>query len=255
MKQCIWCNKTESLTTFKTKAHIFPDSVGGKKICTNVCDDCNWKFGQKQNFQPSVDIAVKEIFNLTKHLLQTNKNNSHQKTYRFKSEYFNFNPTKRTLSFKQKYKLKQGFQSNFARSFRRGIYKIFLEERERVFSDGNSEQFNFIREFARYNLGDIPLYYLKPINPIIFLDDNQFKNPQLNFNEFHEELHKSYRLYTFNYGGYYYILHTNNLMKEIHIINYYNNIIKNETYPMAKSELIQINKMEDLDFRYKLFTN
>src|SRR5690606_38274853 len=127
---------------------------------------------------------------------------------RFKSEYFNLNIEKRRITIKPRYKFKPQFQANFARSFGRGIYKIYLEERERIFGDAKSEEFNFIREFSRYNLNDIPLYYLKPKVPIIFVDKNQFVNPEMKFTEYHHKLHNNFRLYEFYYGGYNYLLHT-----------------------------------------------
>lgn len=254
MKHCIWCNRTELITTFNTKAHIFPESLGGKNLCFNVCDDCNWKFGQKQQFQPSVDIALKEIFNLKKYLLQDSDWINRKNKSRFKSEYFNLNIDKRKITIKPSYKFKSEFQANFARSFRRGIYKIYLEERERIFGDGKSEEFNFIREFSRYNLNDIPLYYLKPKVPIILVDKNQFVNPEMKFTKYNKKLHEEFRLFHFYYGGYDYILHTNNFMKEIHINKYLNSVIKNDPKYQKLSNLIQINTMEDLDFRFEFFS-
>ena len=205
MKQCIWCNKTEFHTKFNTKAHIFPNSLGGKNICINVCDDCNWKFGQKQQFHPSVDIAIKEIFNLKKNLLRNPDKIKYKNKTRFKSEYFNLDLDKRKITIKQRYKFKSKFQADFARSFRRGVYKIYLEERERIFGDAKSNEYNFIREFSRYNLNDIPLYYLKPKVPMILVDDSQFVSPEMRFTEYHKDMHEKYRLYEFNYGGYSYI--------------------------------------------------
>ncbi|MDV3635141.1 hypothetical protein CMU84_08245 [Elizabethkingia anophelis] len=251
MKKCIWCNRYNSHTSFKTVAHTFPQSLGGKYICVNVCDKCNFAFGNKQSFQPSVDLAIKEIFNLSRFLISDKKNISSYK--RFSSEYFKINPEQRKITIKMKYKLQSKFQENFARSFKRGIYKIFLEERERICGDSHSEEFNFIREFSRYNLNDIPLYYLKPENPIIFIDQEQFDNPKLNFLEPHNELHKGYRLYEFYYGGYTYILHTNAFMEEYHINKYENEVVLKNKNSMSLSSLVQISKMEDLDFRYHLF--
>lgn len=108
MKQCIWCNRKEHDTSFKTLAHTFPQSIGGKKICKNVCDECNFAFGRKQQFQPSVDIAVKEIFNISKNIISTNTK-QFQKN-RFKSEYFKIDIEKRKITLKPKYKLKSNFQ-------------------------------------------------------------------------------------------------------------------------------------------------
>lgn len=251
MKQCIWCNRKEHDTSFKTLAHTFPQSIGGKKICKNVCDECNFAFGRKQQFQPSVDIAVKEIFNISKNIISTNPK-QFQKN-RFKSEYFKIDIEKRKITLKPKYKLKSNFQETFARSFRRGIYKIFLEERERIIGDALSDEFNFIREFSRYNLNDIPLYYLKPVIPLIFTNEEHLNNPELQFSTHNMNLHEEYRLFDFYYAGYSYLLHTNNFMKDFHIYNYNINVINKETNSMKLSKIVAINRMEDLDFRYQLF--
>lgn len=251
MKKCIWCNRNEELAAFKTIAHTFPQSLGGKNICLNVCDDCNFAFGRKQSFQPSVDLAIKEIFNLSRFLISDKKNIRSYK--RFSSEYFKVNPELRKIGVKMKYKFQSKFQENFARSFKRGIYKIFLEERERICGDSHSEEFNFIREFSRYNLNDIPLYYLKPLQPIILIDQENLDNPKLYFMKSHIELHEKYRLYEFYYGGYTYLLHTNAFMQDFHINNYMNEIILKNNNSISSSILIKINKMEDLDFRFSFF--
>lgn len=251
MKICIWCSRKDRDVNFNTLAHTFPQSLGGKNICINVCDDCNFAFGRKQSFQPSVDLAIKEIFNLSRFLISDNKNISSYK--RFSSEYFKLNLQKRQISIKIKYKIQSKFQENFARSFKRGIYKIFLEERERICGDSHSEEFNFIREFSRYNLNDIPLYYLKPRYPIILIDQEQFDNPKLHFMESHFKLHREYRLYEFYYGGYTYLLHTNAFMQNLHINKYNVEVVLKNKNNMNLSTLVQIHKMEDLDFRYNLF--
>ena len=36
---------------------------------------------------------------------------------------------------------------------------MYLEEVERQFGDGHNPKYDFIREFARFNLGECPLYY------------------------------------------------------------------------------------------------
>ncbi len=64
---------------------------------------------------------------------------------------------------------------------------MFLEERERQFNDGHDSRFDFIREFARYNIGEYPVFYFERMgvilmskewtrHPSIFFDkDYQFK--------------------------------------------------------------------------------
>ncbi|OYU78844.1 MAG: hypothetical protein CFE23_16690 [Flavobacterium sp. BFFFF1] len=148
MKKCIWCSKTELDTTFRKAAHTFPQSLGGKNTCDNVCDSCNHFFGNKTEKMPSVEIALKEVLNLSKYLLLANAGKIKS---RFKSEYFDFNIKTMKVKFKMKYQLRENFQSNFARLFRRGIYKVFLEERERLRKDAHDSRYDFIREFARYD--------------------------------------------------------------------------------------------------------
>jgi HNH endonuclease len=65
-KTCIWCKKNETEVTFLRAAHIFPKSLGGERICKNVCDVCNSYFGSKQSQSPSVEIALKEPLNISK---------------------------------------------------------------------------------------------------------------------------------------------------------------------------------------------
>ena len=43
--KCIWCDKSKPEVTFKTEPHIIPESLGGKEIGTDVCDQCNSYFG------------------------------------------------------------------------------------------------------------------------------------------------------------------------------------------------------------------
>ena len=66
MKKCIWCTRKESETTFKKLAHTIPQSLGGKMICENVCDDCNHYFGNISDKLPSIEETFKETFNITR---------------------------------------------------------------------------------------------------------------------------------------------------------------------------------------------
>jgi len=69
MKKCIWCSKTEEQSTFNKRAHTFPQSLGGKNICENVCDSCNEYFGNTQYNSPAVEVILKEILNISKFLI------------------------------------------------------------------------------------------------------------------------------------------------------------------------------------------
>lgn len=89
MRVCIWCLENESSKTFDKIAHTFPKSLGGTKTCSNVCDSCNHFFGSKKDKFPSIEIALKEILQVSKFYL--NLSIKKKNTIRYKSEYFNLN--------------------------------------------------------------------------------------------------------------------------------------------------------------------
>ncbi|MEK6152078.1 HNH endonuclease [Flavobacteriaceae bacterium 3-367] len=162
-RQCIWCSRKVPEVEFKKKAHTIPKSLGGKNICLNVCDGCNSYFGNVNDKLPSIETTLKESFNISRlmYLYSDNEVGRNKALARFKSIFFTVNLKKRKIMIKPGYRLKQDFQVNLARQLKRGIFKVFLEERERQFGDAHNSKFDFIREFSRYNLGDYPVYYYK----------------------------------------------------------------------------------------------
>lgn len=56
---------------------------------------------------------------------------------------------------------------------------MYLEELERQLGKAHSDQYNFIREFARYDLDDLPLFYFNRSWGILAATDDTFKNPSL----------------------------------------------------------------------------
>lgn len=251
MKKCIWCSRTENHVPFYNDAHTFPQSLGGKNICENVCDLCNKYFGDKENKLPAVEIALKEVLNLSKYLLLDQT--SDKIKGRFKSEYFDFNPKLRTLKFKMKYSLKKNFQSEFARRFRRGIYKVFLEERERLMKDAHDSRFDFIRTFARYNLSDYPIFYLKPKFPILLYSKPDIINPEIRFTNYTEQIDKEYRFFYYQILGHHIVIPTTSILLNERLKIYKEFLFKDDS-PFGK-ELIEIKYIEDLDFRFSFMAN
>lgn len=183
MKKCIWCNRTELNTSFKTLAHTIPQSLGGVAICKNVCDECNHYFGRTQNQLPSIETVLKETFILSRYrfLNGSNEIGKNKIMPKFSSQYFNINTKNNKLDVKLSYQLKKGFQENVCRLLKRGLYKIFLEENERENLNSHNDNYNFIREFARYNLGDYPVFYFERNAGIFISSDNFFRNPHMMF--------------------------------------------------------------------------
>lgn len=246
MRKCIWCSKDENNVSFLKLAHTFPQSLGGKNICDNVCDICNKYFGDKERTYPAVEIALKEVLNLSRYLL-VDKTNEKLKG-RFKSEYFDYRPKSGTLKFKMKYQLRENFQLEFARRFRRGVYKVFLEERERQKKDAHDPRFDFIRAFARYDFNDYPVFYLKPKFKILLFAMPDLINPQIRFTDYSEEIDKEYRFYSYGFLGHNLVLPTTNVLLNDRLKIYKDFLIKDDS-PLGK-ELIEINYIENLDFRF-----
>lgn len=185
MKHCIWCKKTEVVTTFNTKAHTIPQSLGGKFICENVCDECNNIFGSYYFTRPPVELAIKEAFHITRARFldiegEVGKNKILSRVNT--SQYFNIDLQKHIVKPKGRFKLRRGFLQNLGRQLRKGIFKIFLEETERVNGNGHDERFDFIREFARRDIGDYPVFYFYR-KFAIFTNKNLLSEPQLYFTD------------------------------------------------------------------------
>jgi hypothetical protein len=180
MKTCIWCRHTEPRKSFNRKAHTIPQSLGGKHICENICDECNLFFGTHQNKNPSIETILKETFNITRARLLDKEDIGKNKTLtKFSSIYFNVNFKKHSIDIKPAYQLHRGFQDRICRQMKKGIYKIFLEETERQYGNALDPKYDFIREFARYNFGDYPLLYfdrslgvIATVKEWLLLDEN-----------------------------------------------------------------------------------
>ncbi|MEQ9231823.1 MAG: HNH endonuclease [Cyclobacteriaceae bacterium] len=203
MRKCIWCSKDEEHVTFERKAHTIPQSLGGKHICSEVCDSCNNYFGSPSNQLPSIEVAFKELFNISRHIL-LRTTGEYKKISRYKSEFFNVNWDNLSIRVKPRYQLKSNFQENLARQLRRGFYKVFIEDRSRTIGDVHSNKFDFIRAFARYNLGDYPLFYFYPAKDIVYFSTPDAIEPELRFSEYHKEVMTKFGFYEFFLMGHYF---------------------------------------------------
>ncbi len=242
-KTCIWCRKDDRAVSFDRPAHIFPQSLGGKRTCRLVCDNCNAYFGSKQTGLPSVEIALKEPLNISRLYLLTQVNRN-KKPPRFKSEYFEYNLETHIIKPKYKYSLIADFQHTFTRQFKRGIYKIFLEERSESMGDALNTKFDFIREFARYGIGDYPVYYCQPKIPAIFVSAD-LHDPVIRFTEHSEEVMKQYGFYS-----YYFVTHEIAIpvirTYELTLGNYARFMLEGETSMISR--MVPLQYITDLDF-------
>lgn len=170
---CIFCKRDGFEATFNEKPHTMPRSLGSNSIGFDVCDECNHYFGEPDklsNPQLGIELCVKEILGLTKHLLQYQLKSN---TKRLKSIFFEFYASKAKLKVKSKYQLFiPNFQKTLLNQFKRGLYEMFLQEYHKETKKGLEKCFDEIRNYARYNEGDIPLYHLQSSNGIVLIEDN-----------------------------------------------------------------------------------
>jgi hypothetical protein len=248
MKICIWCRKTELHESFNNKAHTIPKSLGGESICKNVCDKCNHYFGSPQTGLPSCELVLKEMLNISKYyLLKTIASSTKKK--RYKSEYFDVNWESFQIRMKLRYRLEKGFQKKLGRQFRRAMYKVFLEERERQRNDALLDRFNFIREFARYDLGDYPVYIQIPRFRAIFVSLQDIEKPQIRFTLHSDEMDKTYRIYGYQLLGHNFLIPTSPFFKDMCLDDFIKYLIT-EKHPLGTS-IVKIEYAEDIDYTFK----
>lgn len=248
MKICIWCRKTENETAFNKIAHTFPASLGGESICENVCDKCNHYFGSPSDQSPAIEVVLKELLNASKYYLLSNSAVNVGNLKRFKSEFFNANWNARTLKLKPRYSLRKHAQEQFGRLFRRGLFKVYLEEREVQLQDALSSRFDFIREFARYNLTDYPIYIIKPRIPVILFSSIDTLNPVLRFSDYSDKMDKEFRIFEYPIMGHNFCIPTSRSFKEFNFDSY-NRHIKSEKNGYG-NELIEIITAKNFDFLF-----
>lgn len=162
---CLFCKKSEPEVTFKERPHSVPKKMGGRNIGFDICDECNHYFGTvDKTITPNlaVEVCVKEILNLTKYIVDMAQAKNREETLPYhRSIYFNVFQGKNLIQFKRQFSTKRSFEFQFTRCFKRGLYEIFLQEYHRQTRNGLNEQFDTIRQFARYNQGDLPVWHMQ----------------------------------------------------------------------------------------------
>lgn len=252
MKKCIWCNKEYPRVKFEKNAHTIPQSLGGTNICEHVCDDCNHFFGSPSNNNVAIEVALKEVLNISRFFLLSKDKKYSQKLGRFKSQFFDVDWSKYSMKAKIQYKLQQGFQARFGRQFRKGIFKIFLEERHRFYKDAFDSRYDFIREFSRYDIGNFPVYYRIPSFPACLVSTSEVFNPKLRFNSDTEKLDEEFRMYEFGLIGHNFTIPTSKAF-ELRSKEYFERIYKSR-HPLGhKFEYVDI--VEKVDFTFRYFDN
>jgi len=251
-QQCIWCKKTDVNTAFNKKPHTIPKSMGGKRIGKDVCDECNLFFGIHDKLKnPAIEVVLKETFVLTQtmllHVAPPIKNTKPQKLPRFKSIFFKVKPDKRTFSLKPAFKHQSGFQKMLCKKLKQGLYKVFLEEFHLENDLGLNSQFDFIRDFARNNKNDLPVYYFERKHGAILSSPNLVLNPRISTFDNKDYIIEKYGFFEFELLGHVFSIpikkHPN---KEGYLLNWKK--LNGDLF----YGLREINYLKDIDFMLKI---
>ncbi len=178
--------KEESEVSFKNKAHTIPKSLGGQNFNRNVCDLCNSYFGNpSQENKYSIESALKETFCISRELFLI-RSTAKRQIGKFKSMFFEIKTRngKRRLGIKSAFLLKPNFQEQICRDFKRGLYKMWFEEldRQTIPKIGYDSKYDLVRNFSRYNQGDVPVIYFERSIGIFAMMEKEAEIPTLMLN-------------------------------------------------------------------------
>lgn len=157
--KCIFCKCEEPEVSFFKRPHILPKSMGGEIIGVDICDNCNGYFGCSDTLikvppRWPVEVCVKEIIGIARYLFL-----KHEKNARYKSKFFNIWESKHTIDIIHT-NLFSKDSAFLTRQFKRGLYELFLQAYHNATYDGLNPQFDKMRNFARFNEGDMSVYYV-----------------------------------------------------------------------------------------------
>ena len=247
--QCIFCLKKQPEISFSEKPHTMPRSLGSDSIGVDICNDCNHYFGQpdKLSFpQLCIEVCVKEVFGMIKHLLNASRNDNYGKNNRLRSIFFEYRHSESKIKIKSNFQYNHRFINTFTNQFKRGLYEMFLQEYHKATLNGLDAKYNVIREYARFNRGNIPLYYMQ--NNGVFLIEDNIVNPKFNFSENQFQTIEDYGFYTLMLWGQIFFLEVTpraSLCRDIYL--------KKEASKFIGSgfvfrDCIEVEKITDIDF-------
>jgi hypothetical protein len=244
--KCIWCLKSEPDVTFYNAPHTISKKLGAINIGTDICDSCNYYFGtvdKNLSFPMSVETAYKEIIGVMKLMLSK----LDEDTYKtFKSIYFNFFYSKKTLQFKHSFKSNPYFIASLTRQFKKGVYEVFLQEYHRETGNGLDRRFGKIRNFVRFDKGNLPLYFLS--NNGVYLLEEDINSPSFTFNKNVISEIDDFGFYTMIVLGNFFFLEVTpraELSREIYLKKQSSKLIGSG---FIFRKLVEMKRITDLDF-------
>ena len=252
--KCLWCLEEEPKVTFNKKAHTIPKSLGGQNYNKNVCDSCNEYFGNRNsnNGKYSIEEALKEAFNISRKRMLTSEKTK-RKVGDFKSKFFEIKQRsgKYRLTIKPSFRFAIGFQKELCRAFKRGLYKMFLEELNRQKDVGYESKFNVIRQYARFNEGELPILYFNRVIGIMVMFKREAETPILYFDRMNY-LHSNQKFTEIEFLGHVFGFPISKFNKT-DFKSYIGESIKHKEGYFK--DAVIINKMTDVDITLKIMND
>ena len=149
----------------------------------------------------AVETSVKEIFGLIRFMLNLERD-GHEKD-ELRSAYFNFWRGRNTLQFRNSFSGRPYFRRTFTKQFKRGLYELFLQEYHLATENGLDPRFDRIRRYARYGIGDVPVWHLQTRMMLIEAD---LSVPSLKFTQSSLDEIDTYGFYSMYLWGFWFYL-------------------------------------------------
>lgn len=247
--KCIWCQNEKPIVSFFNKPHTISKQIGGTSIGFDICDSCNSYFGttdKTMKYPMSVELAFKEIFNVTRHLMPATSEKQKRSNEILRSIYFEYYKSKRIFRIKKRFEFRRDFIKDFTRQFKKGVYEVFLQEYHRNTELGLDSKFDKIRKFVRYDKGDLPLYFAD--NNGIYLVSEDIDTPILAFDEHNISPINDfgfYSIYLFGHFLYIEVTPRAELTREIYLKNEAKKIVGTG---FINKSIREMNYITDLDF-------
>lgn len=242
--QCIWCGKKEPEVTFYNQPHIVPHALGGDEIGFDICDCCNSFFGTSQLGKPSLDLVFKEIFNAYRFFSQNLNENSYKN---YKSVFFQYYHKKHVI------RIKNNFNSNvITHQFKRSLFYIFLQKYHFVKKNGNHPMFDTVRNFVRYDWGNLRVFYVYN-NIILVPTDKDCLHLPMTDNLIEDMM--NYGLYSFWLQGQLFFLEIFPTAFNVKGLSYLRSQANKLLIPAEGDEgIFEVNNIYDIDFLMQRFS-
>lgn len=240
---CIFCRKNTHETDFSKKPHTITKKLGNNKIGKDICDSCNEFFGNKDKEKYnglSIEVCVKEVLNLSRIILLRDPK------LPYSSEFFRYDFKLHKVSICPKFMNDDIWFDKFTRLFKRGIYEMWLQEYHMYNFNALDSQFDDIRSFARYDIGDIPLYYLVPSGALL-TNKTTLKNTSFHINDNSIKDVNKYGFYKLYIAGHVFLLELTPKAIENHEL-YFDKICSDLCIPgIAFKEIIELKSIKQID--------